>query len=183
MFDFTSFDDAFKDASEYLKQEYLQISTGRANPALLDSVMVDSYGSLQPIKNIASINLDDARTMNIAPWDKGQIQDIEKALHASNLPFSVAPHDTGVRVTIPQLTEENKQSLVKLLKEKMEAARIKVRNVRQDALKAIDAGESNGDYAEDDKNRCKDELQKKVDNANKMIEEVFAAKENDLMSI
>ncbi|MGB0925091.1 MAG: ribosome-recycling factor, partial [Minisyncoccia bacterium] len=158
-FDFTQTTEAFADAEAYLKQEYLQISTGRANPALLDGVHIDSYGSRQPIKNIASINLEDARTMKIAPWDKGQIKDIEKALHDSQLPFSVSVDDTGVRVNIPQLTEESKKALVKLLKEKLEAARVKVRNIRQDAVKAIDAM---ADASDDAKQNAKDDLQKRV---------------------
>ncbi len=182
-FDFTPTQEAFSDTENYLQQEYLQISTGRANPALLDAIMIDSYGSMQPIKNVASINLEDARTMKVSPWDKGQIQDIERALHDSGLPFSISADDTGVRVNIPQLTEESKKSLLKLLKEKLEDARIKVRNIRHDAIKAIEAGEAEGNYAEDDKNRYKDELQKMVDTSNKNLEDIFANKEKDVMSV
>lgn len=182
-FDFTQTKEAFADAEAYLKQEYLQISTGRANPALLDAVMVDSYGSMQPVKNIASINIEDARSLKISPWDKGQIKDIEKALHDSGLPFSVAVDDTGVRLNIPQLTEESKKTLLKLLKEKLEAARVKVRNIRHDAIKAIEAGEANGDYAEDAMNRSKDDLQKMVETSNKNLEELYNKKESDIMSV
>lgn len=182
-FDFTQTKEAFSDAENYLKQEYLQISTGRANPSLLDAVMIDSYGSMQPLKNVASINIEDARSMKIAPWDKGQIKDIEKAIHDSGLPFSVSADDSGVRVNIPQLTEESKKTIVKLLKEKLEAARVKVRNIRQDAMKAIEAGKENGDYAEDAMNRSKEDLQKMVDVSNGELNSIFEAKEKDVMSV
>ncbi|MAQ77431.1 ribosome recycling factor [Candidatus Campbellbacteria bacterium] len=182
-FDFTETDKSLHDIHDFLKKEYLQISTGRANPALLDGVQVESYGSYQPIKNIASINLEDARTMNISPWDKSQIKDIEKALVDSGLPFSISVGDTGVRVHVPQMTEESKIKIVKLIKEKLEDARVKIRSVRQDAMKKIDLGESNGDFAEDDKKRLQEELQKKIDTANTQAEEIFKRKEQDIMSV
>ena len=182
-FDFTPTQQAFDDTLAYLKQEYLQISTGRANPGLLDGVMVDSYGSLQPIKNIASITLEDARTMKITPWDKGQVQDIERALHDSQLPFSVSVDDTGVRINIPQLTEESKLKIVKIVKEKLEDARIKVRNIRQDAIKQIDAQHKEGNFGDDMQKDFKADLQKKVDLANKQLEELFSSKEVDIMKV
>ncbi len=182
-YDFTKAKEAFADAEAYLQQEYLQISTGRANPVLLDGIMIDSYGSQQPIKNVASISIEDARTMKISPWDKSQISLIEKALYDSKLPFSISVDDTGVRVNIPQLTEENKKSLVKMLKEKLEAARVKVRNIRQEILKEIEAGEKNGDYAEDARKRAEEELQKMVDASNKNLEDIFKKKEESVMSV
>lgn len=182
-FDFTETKGAFAAAEDRLKQEYLQISTGRANPSLLDALMIDSYGTMQPIKNVASINIEDARTLKISPWDKSHIQLIEKSVHDSGLPFSVSVDSDGVRIHIPQLTEESKKTLVKLLKEKLEEARVKVRSIRQDAVKAIDLGEENGDYAEDAKKRFKDELQKMVDASNKKLEDTFDAKEKDLMAV
>ena len=182
-YDFTQTKEAFADAEAHLKQEYLQISTGRANPSLLDSLTIDSYGSVQPIKNIASISLEDARTMKISPWDKSHVQLIEKSLHESQLPFSVSVDDTGVRVHIPQLTEESKSGIVNLLKEKLENARIKIRNIRQDAVKGIEAGEKNSDYSGDATHGFKDELQKMVDTSNKNLEELFNKKEESVMSV
>ncbi len=182
-FDFTQAQEAFADAEAYLKQEYLQISTGRANPALLDGIQIDSYGTMQPIKNVASINIEDARSMKISPWDKSHIQLIEKALYDSHLPFSISVDESGVRVNIPQLTEESKKGIIKLLKEKLEAARVKVRAIRQDTMKAIEEGEKNGDYAEDARKRFEDELQKMVDEANKKLDELFKNKEESVMSV
>lgn len=182
-FDFTKTEKAFNDIIGYLKQEYLQISTGRANPSLLDGVTIESYGSFQPLKNIASITLEDPRTMRVSPWDKGQLKDIEKAITDSGLPFSVSTDDSGVRVHIPQMTEESKKGILKLVKEKLEDARIKVRNVRHETLKEIDEGEEKGNYAEDAKIRFKDSLQKKVDDTNEELEDIFTKKETDVMSV
>jgi len=182
-YDFTKAKEAFADAEAYLKTEYLQISTGRANPALVDSLSIDSYGSQQPIKNVASITVEDARTIKITPWDKSHIQLIEKSLYDSHLPFSISVDDSGVRVNIPQLTEESKKTIVKLLKEKLEAARVKVRNIRQETLKEIEQGEKNGDYAEDARKRFEDELQKMVDSSNKNLDELFKNKETSVMSV
>jgi len=182
-FDFTQTKEQLSDFENYLKQEYLQISTGRANPALLDGVQIESYGSYQPIKNIASINIEDARSMRVSPWDKGQIKDIEKAITDSQLPFSLSTDDTGVRVHIPQMTEESKTKILKLVKEKLEDARVKVRNARQDTMKDIESGEKNGDYSEDARDNFKDDLQKMIDATNKNLEEIYSTKEKDIMSV
>ncbi|MCA9352357.1 ribosome recycling factor [Patescibacteria group bacterium] len=178
-FDFSQVKKSLTDVHNFLKQEYLQISTGRANPGFLDGVMVSSYGSLQPVKNIASINLEDARTMKVSPWDKGQIKDIEKAIVESNLPFSVSVDDSGVRVHVPQMTEESKTKIVKLVREKLEAGRVKVRTIRHDAIRSIEAG----DYSDDAEENFKDELEKTISSANKSLEELCATKEADIMSV
>jgi len=182
-FDFNALDKKFQEAQEFLRQEYLQISTGRANPTLLDAISFDSYGSMQPIKNVASISIEDPRTLRVAPWDASQVPAIEKAIRDSQLPFSISSDESGVRVHIPQLTEESKASMLKLLKEKLESARVKIRNIRQEGMSEIDSGEANGDYAEDDKSRFRDELQKKVDAANQSLEDTYKRKEIDIMSV
>lgn len=182
-FNFSPIDQAFQEAIAYLKQEYLQVSTGRANPSLLDGIQVESYGSRQPIKNIASITVEDARSMKVSPWDRTQIQKIEKAIHESGMPFSLASDDSGVRVYIPQLTEETRRTIVKLLKDKLEDSRIKIRGIRQDVMKDIEDAEKEGLFAEDAKNRYKDELQKKVDTANDELQKLFDSKEIDVMKV
>ena len=183
MFDFTETKNAFQEVKDQLKKEYLQISTGRANPSLLDAIKIDSYGTQQPLKNVASITTDDARTLRITPWDKSQIKDIEKAVVDSKLPFSVSSNESSVMVNIPQLTEEGKKEIMKLVKEKLEIARVRVRNIRQDSMKEIERREKEGEYAEDDKNRFKEELQKLVDATNKDLEEIYSTKEKDIMSV
>ena len=178
-YNFTQSNEELSAAKEWLQGEYSRISTGRANPALLDSVNIDSYGSQQPIKNVAAMTIEEARTLRIVPWDKSQIKDIEKAIIESKLPFSIAVDGEGLRASIPQLTEENKKTVVKLLKDKLEEARVRVRQIRQKIDKDIDAG----DFSDDEKHGFKDSFQKTIDATNKELEEIFSAKETDVMSV
>jgi ribosome recycling factor len=123
-----------KKVEEWLSKEYSQVHTGRATPMVLDSVMVESYGSKMPIKNVAGISIEDPKTIRVAPWDKNQIKDIETAIMASNLGLSVVSDSDGVRVIFPMLTTENRTKLAKILKEKLEDARISVRKARGDEM-------------------------------------------------
>lgn len=182
-YDFKELIQNLENIQAWLKKEYSQISTGRANPVMLDSLMVDSYGSKQPIKNIASINTEDARTLRIAPWDKTQIKDIEKAFVESKLPFALGVDDQGIRATLPQLTEESKKTIVKLLKEKLEEARVKTRAERNDAEKDIEAKKKASEFGEDEMFRFKEELQKHIDTANTDLEAMFNNKEADIMKV
>lgn len=178
-YNFSPLKQAFTDIEEWLKKEFSQISTGRANPALLDSVSVETYGTFQPIKNVASITVEEARTLRITPWDKSVVKAIETAIRDSGLPFSVAVDSAGLRASVPQLTAESKVSLVKLCKEKLEDARVKVRLERQSTDKDIAEVEK----AEDDAFRAKEELQKHVDEINKKLEDLFNKKEVDITSV
>lgn len=178
-YNFSSLKQEFISIEEWLKKEFSQISTGRANPALLDSVSVENYGSFQPIKNIASITVEESRTLRITPWDKGVVKNIETAIRESGLPFSVVADGNGIRASVPQLTAESKLSLVKLCKEKLEDARVKVRMARQTTDKDIAETEK----AEDDAFRAKEDLQKNVDEINKKLEELFEKKEADITTV
>ena len=178
-YNFSPFKSELAKVEEWLKKEYSQISTGRANPALLDSVSVESYGTFQPIRNIASITVEDARTIRVAPWDKGVIKDIEKSITASGLPFSVVSDGNGLRVSVPQLTAESKLPIIKLAKEKLEDARISVRDERRKTEKDIMETEK----SEDDQFRAKEEMQKHVDEANGKLEDLFNKKEADITSV
>ncbi|MDB4984264.1 MAG: Frr, ribosome recycling factor [Patescibacteria group bacterium] len=171
------------DVEEWLKKEYLQISTGRANPALLDSVSVESYGTYSPIKNIASITIEDARTIRVSPWDKGVIKDIETAIRDSGLPLSATADGNGLRISVPQLTAESKIPIVKLCKEKLEESRITVRDIRRICEKDIEAREKAAEFGEDDKFRAKEDLQKLVEEANGKLENLFDKKEEDITSV
>jgi ribosome recycling factor len=165
-----------KKVEEWLSKEFSQVHTGRATPMVLDSIMVESYGMRTPIKNVAGITIEDPKTLRIAPWDKNQIKDIEAAIMAANLGLSVVSDSDGVRAIFPMLTTENRTKLAKILKEKLEDARISVRKERGDEMNKI------GDLSEDDKNRAKDDIQKCVDEANKNLEDIFAKKENEVMN-
>lgn len=178
-YNFSALKSEFSNIEEWLRKEYSQISTGRANPALLDSVQVESYGTFQPIKNIASITVEEARTLRISPWDKGVIKDIETAIRDSGLPLSATADGNGLRVSVPQLTAESKLSIVKLCKEKLEEARISVRDERRTCEKDIMETEK----SEDDQFRAKEDMQKLVDEANKNLESIFEKKEADITTV
>lgn len=166
------------ETTDWLTKEFGQISTGRASPALLDGVRVESYGSIGPLKNVASLAIEDPKTLRITPWDSSHIKEIERGLYAADLGFSVSVDDKGVRVSIPALTTERRSALVKTAKEKLEEARIRIRKVRERVLTEIkDAG-----LPEDTAKRSRDELQKKVDSANQSLEELFTRKETEILA-
>lgn len=178
MYDLTLFKTEAKQASEWLSKEYSQIHTGRAAPALLDGVMVEAYGAMAPLKNSASISIEDPKTLRVVPWDKSIIKDAERALHASNLGFSIAVDDAGIRVIIPSLTTETRNGLVKIAKDRLEDARITVRKAREAMIGKL----KDQKLPEDTFNRAKDEVQKLVDEANVSLEASFKQKENEILS-
>ena len=172
----TNFKQELKKTEEWLSKEYSQVHTGRATPMVLDSIMIESYGSRMPIKNVASVSIEDPKTLRVAPWDKNQIKDIESAVMEANLGLSVVSDSDGVRVIFPMLTTENRSKLAKILKEKLEEARIHVRKSRQEEMESIT------DMSEDEEKRAKDDIQKCVDEANQNLEAVFAKKEAEVMN-
>jgi ribosome recycling factor len=177
-FNFTNLDNSLKDSTEWLAREFSRVHTGRASPMLLDGVMVEAYGSFQPIKNVGSISIEDARTLRITLWDKTVVKDVEKAITAANLGLSLATDAEGMRVIFPSLTTENRSRLVKVLKEKMEEARISVRKDRENALGEL----KTADLPEDDARRAKDDIQKRIDAANAKLESIFLGKEDEVMN-
>ena len=172
----TNFKGELKKVEEWLSKEYSSVHTGRATPMILDSIMVESYGNFMPIKNVASVSIEDPKTLRIAPWDKSQIKGIESAIQAANLGLSVLSDGDGVRAIFPMLTTENKSNLVKILKDKLEDARITVRKERQVAMDGLDG------LSEDEVKRTKEEIQKHVDESNRNLEAIFDKKEVDLMN-
>ncbi|ETB63805.1 TPA: ribosome recycling factor [Candidatus Nomurabacteria bacterium] len=172
----TNFKSELKKIEEWLSKEYSSLQTGRATPMVLDSINIESYGSMMPVKNIASVSIEDSKTLRVAPWDKTQIKSIENSIIASNLGLSVVSDSDGVRVIFPMLTTENRIKLVKILKEKLEDARISVRKERQNEIDTTE------DLPEDEAKRAKDDIQKCVDETNKNLEAIFTKKETDLMN-
>lgn len=165
-----------KKIEDWLSKEYASVHTGRATPLVLDSIMVESYGQYMPIKNIASVSVEDPKTLRIAPWDKSAIKEIEKAIQSADIGLSVLSDSDGVRAIFPMLTTETRQKLVKVLKEKLEDARISVRKERQTEMDNLD------DLTEDEQKRAKDEIQKTVDESNKNLEAIFNKKEVEVMN-
>ncbi len=181
-YNFSPFKNDLKKVEEWLGREFAQIQAGRATPVVLDSVMVDSYGSKIPVKNVGSISIEDPKTLRISPWDKNQIKAIEKAIAAANLGLSVASDADGLRVIFPQLTGESREKLVKILKQKSEEAKISVRKEREKVWNEVQRLEKEGKMSEDEKFRAKDDLQKIIDQENNKIEDMFAKKEKEIMS-
>ncbi len=165
-----------KKVEEWLSREYSQVHTGRATPMVLDSITIESYGARTPLKNSASITIEDSKTLRIAPWDKNQIKDIETAVMSANLGLSVVSDSDGVRVIFPMLTTENRVKLAKILKEKLEDARISVRKERGDEMNKI------GELPEDEAKRAKEDIQKCVDESNRNLEAIFTKKEIEVMN-
>ncbi len=178
MYDIQPFKQEAKQAQEWLAKEYSQIHTGRAAPALLDGVSVEAYGSFQPLKNVASTTIEDPKTLRVVPWDKGQIKDIERALYAADLNFSIAVDDAGIRVIIPALTTETRQKLVKIAKERLEDARITIRKAREAMLSDL----KDQKLPEDMMRNAKDDVQTLVDGANSDLEGLFNKKEAEILS-
>lgn len=161
----------------WLEKEFMSIRTGQATPTLLDSVRVASYGATVPLNQVASVGTEDARTLRISPWDSSQVSIIEKAITDADLGVSVMSDSSGVRVIFPELTGERRQQLVKLAKSKLEEARVSVRHVRDDVMKAIDSDQKSGTISEDDKFAQKEQVQKEVDATNQRLDALFQAKE------
>jgi ribosome recycling factor len=168
---------------EYFKEETSKIRTGRANPSLVENLMVDYYGTKTPLKQIASINIPEPRMIVIQPWDKGALVAIESAVRESELKLS--PNNDGalIRINIPMLTEDRRREMVKVLNQKAEEARISVRGVRESAWKEIQDLERDGKMSEDDKFKGKDKIQEIVDEYNKKIEEIREKKEIEIMTV
>jgi len=182
VYNFSELKEGLLKISDWLKKEYNSIHTGQANPSVLDGITVNSYGTRQPIKNVASMSIEDPRTLRVVPWDKSQLKEVENAIIDSDIGLSVATDDAGLRVVFPQLTGETREKLVKVLKGKLEEARVSVRKERQSIMKDIEAKEKDGDMSEDDKNTAKADAQKIVDEANRNLEEVFSKKEDIVLN-
>jgi ribosome recycling factor len=179
-YDFSHFKKQLEETAERLGNEYLGVRTGRATPAILDNVSVDVYNARTPLKHAASISIEDAKTIRVAPWDKSLIKAMEKAIMEANLGLSVSSDDQGLRVSFPDLTSERRQALVKVTREKLEHARVSVRSERDEVWSEIQTEERDGNIAEDEKFRLKDEMQKYVDAANQKLEALALRKEEEI---
>jgi ribosome recycling factor len=167
---------------DHLKEDLSQIRTGRANPELVEEVTVDAYGVATPIKNVATISVIDAKTINIQPWDKTIVDNLAHGLEDANLGFSIIVEGDRVLVKLPDLTEERRKEYVKIMKERIEDGRIAVRQVRQKYMKEIDEALKEG-FSEDQADRQRDEIEKIVKEANERIEEIRKEKEKELTTI
>ena len=165
------------------KNNLTKIRTGRANPALLDSVQVDYYGSLVPISQVANVSLLDSRTISIQPWEKGMGAKIEKAIRDSDLGLNPASMGDLIRVPMPAMSEERRKELTKVVRGEGENAKIAVRNLRRDANESVKKLVKDKLASEDDQKRSEADIQKVTDRHIAEVDHLVAAKEQDIMAV
>ncbi len=168
-------------AVDHLKSEFATLQIGRANTALVEDLMVESYGTQMPLKSSANISCPDAKTVRIEPWDKNLVGEIEKAIRESSM--GINPQNMGeyTLLPIPPLTEERRKQIVKLVHEMTENARIVVRQARQEAIKKLKNQKDNKEISEDEQKRQEKQVQEKMDEVNKSIDEISGNKEKEVM--
>ncbi|MBT4856849.1 ribosome recycling factor [Candidatus Uhrbacteria bacterium] len=170
----------FQKAVDHLSTELMSVRTGRANPAMIEDLSIEAYGTMQGLKSLASISVPDAKTLQVEPWDASVVKDIEKALMEADLGMTPTVDGKIIRLHIPMMTDETRQRMVKKVREKMENARIAVRQVRDDVKKKIEKIEGIG---EDDKRGQLADLDKYVKELNVQIEDVGSAKEEEVATV
>lgn len=166
-----------------LKGELVKVRTGRASTALVDSVQVDYYGSNVPINQVANVTTPDARTIQIAPWEAGQLGAIEKAIHAANI--GLTPQNDGkvIRINVPAMTEERRKELAKQVKKMGEDSKVALRNHRRDANEEVKKQEKAKTLSEDDAKKAMDLIQKKTDEKTAEVDKIIAAKEKEILTM
>jgi ribosome recycling factor len=165
------------------KNNLTKIRTGRANPALLESLHVDYYGSMLPINQVANLTLLDARTIGIQPWEKGMGAKIEKAIRESDLGLNPSSMGDLIRVPMPLMTEERRRELTKVVRGEGEGAKIAIRNLRRDANEAVKKLVKDKLASEDDQKRSESDIQKLTDRHITEVDRLVAAKEQDIMAV
>ena len=183
-------DDFKKDATarmlkcvQTFQADLKKLRTGRAHPSLIEHLKVDYYGTETPLNQLANINTEDARTLTVAPWDKGAVQAIEKAIHKSDLGLTPMSAGTVIRVPLPPLTEERRRDITKMLRGDAENARVSVRNVRRDVLQDVKEAAKGKLISQDDEKRAHDEIQKLTDKHIADIDAALATKEKEVMHV
>lgn len=173
----------FAGAIEHLKGELGTLRSGRAAPALIEHVKVEAYGTTVPLVELASITAPEPRLLVVSPWDKATLKDIERALQAANLGMSPTVDSAVIRLTLPSLTEERRRELVKLVRGKLEEARVAIRNIREEVLKVMKEQKGSGSMSEDEFFVAQKDLQKLVDEQNEHLKRLGEDKEKEIMTV
>lgn len=168
---------------EVLKNDLAKVRTGRAHVGLLDHVMVEYYGSMVAVNQVANVNLGDARTINVQPFEKTMIGKVEKAIRDSDLGLNPATSGDLIRVPMPMLTEERRRDMTKIVRSEAEGAKVSIRNVRRDANDALKKMLKDKDISEDDERRAQDDIQKATDKAVAEVDKMLQVKEAELMAV
>jgi len=170
-YDFSKLKTNIKETEEWLKKELSGVRTGRATPTLLDTVRPEAYGTRTPLRELASVSVEDARTLRVIPWDMTILKSIEKGITEADLGVGLATDDQGLRVSFPELTSERRAQLSKIAGDKAEHAKVTLRSHRTDALKTLEASEKEGGMGKDEMSRLKAEIQKYIDAENVALED------------
>ena len=181
--DYSEFEAKMKKTTEVLSEQFAAVRAGKANPAVLDRITVDYYGSPTPIQQIASISTPDARSLLIQPWDGSVLKGIEKAILASDLGINPQNDGRAIRLVFPQLTEERRKELAKQVKKYAEEAKVAVRNIRRDAMEKFKAQKKKSEITEDDLKIVEKDMQKLTDDYIKEVDKIAAKKEQELMEL
>lgn len=179
----TACEDKMKKSVEAFKRELQSLKAGRANPSMLDKIMVDYYGTPTHVSQLATISAPEPRLLVIQPWDRSAIKDIEKAILKSDLGLNPTNDGQVIRLMIPELTEETRKNLVKVVKKHGEEAKIAIRNVRKDGNDKLKTLKKEGTYSEDEIKRTEDEIQKLTDIYVKEVDKLVEVKEKEIMSV
>ena len=163
--------------------EFNSVRTGRASPALLDRVQVDYYGTPTPLNQLATINVPEPRMLTVQPFDPSSLKSIEKAIMESDLGLTPSNDGKLIRLPIPQLTEERRKDLVKVVRQRAEDGRIAIRNVRRDTMKHLEELVRNGDVGDDDERRAEERVQKLTDDHVHKIDELLKRKETEILEV
>lgn len=178
----SSAEEHMKKSVDVVRKEFASLRAGRATPALLDKIVVSYYGTPTPLNQLANISVPEARMLVIQPWDKSATPEIERAIMKSDIGITPSSDGTVIRLTIPQLTQERRTELVKVIKKKAEEGRVAVRNIRRDTNDSLKAKQKDG-LPEDEVKRAQDDLQKTTDKYIKEIDELVKAKEQEIMQV
>lgn len=179
-YDFSKLKANIKETEEWLSRELAGVRTGRATPTLLDGVKPEAYGTRTPLRELAAISVEDARTLRIIPWDMSLLKTIEKGITDANLGVGVSTDDQGLRVAFPELTSERRAQLSKIAKDKTEQAKVTLRSHRTDALHALETASKEGGMGKDELQRLKTEVQKLIDAGNEALAKVLEKKEVEI---
>lgn len=179
---FKEFKEKIEESASWLKKELSSIQTGRATAAILDDIRIDSYGSKMPISQTATITTEGPRTLRVVPWDNNLVKEIEKAITTANLGVSVGSDDTGIRVNFPELTSERREQMKKVVRQKLEHAKVSIRGERDEMWHTIQKKEKEKEIGEDEKFRLKETMEKIVSDANTALDQLTDRKEREISS-
>ena len=170
-------------AIHHLDVEYSKLQLGRANPVMVESIMVEQYGSMQPLQNMAAVSNLDSQTLSIKPWDKTALHTIAKAISDSNLWLNPQTMADSILIKVPPMTEERRKEISKVAKTMAEDAKVWIRNARAESMKIIKKAEDDKEISEDERKTLENDLQKLIDEANKKVEEHYKNKDADIMKV